>query len=465
MCVLQLAGCLSPSPAPNDDAPAFADWYTAASSEPLRTQIRPEQGPLVTLSAQDMPLVDFARYLADQAGVSMVVSSGLDGQAVTIEVTDIPVDSVIALVARRLGVEANRSGGVYFLGELRPEDRAVYVRSVKRLDSDGLKQALGVIISANGRLETFDDGLVVLADKVEVVQRVANLVDQIEAAPSQSWVVQLYLLSLRGFDFKELGLDAVPAADIAIRAATTGGSTFELGAALNGVLLADQRREVSRIVAAPLFVLLDGSEASIADGQVLRVPQRTVSSEGTVTITGFEQVQTGLDAVVRVRDLGSGRATLDLDISISEVTGFLEDLPQVQNQQFATKAAIESGGVYLLGSLSRGSTLSGTRGAFLSVKRDESDQRTVYVWARTYRIGSPGDSLHESHSANQAIPHTRRETSIPPKPAMGGGAFPSPGRGETGKGSGPGGQPNTLPDTEHTEAINPSHHEVKHETP
>ncbi len=331
----------------------------------------------------------------------MVVSQSLDSRPVTVEVTDIPVDSVIALVARRLGVEANRSGGVYFLGELRPEDRAVYVRSVKRLDAEGLKAALGVIVSANGRLETFEDGLVVLADKVEVVQRVADLVDAIEAAPSESWVVQLYLLSLRGYDFRELGLDAVPAADIAMRAATTGGSAFELSAALNGILVADQRREASRIVAAPLFVLLDGSEASIADGEVLRVPQRTVSSEGTVTVTGFEQVQTGLEALVSVRDLGDGKATLDLDVSISEVTGFLEDLPQVQNQEFVTRAAIESGGVYLLGSLSRGSTLSGTRGAFLSVKRDEDDQRTVYVWARTYRIGqnpAPKGDLAKIHS-------------------------------------------------------------------
>jgi hypothetical protein len=283
-------------------------------------------------------------------------------------------------------VEANRSSGVFFLGELRPEDRAVYVRSVKRLDAEGLKAALQVITSANGRIETFDDGLVVLADKVEVIQRVADLVDRIENAPSESWVVQLYLVSLRGYDFRELGLDAVPAAEVAMRAATTGGSTFELSAALNGLLRADARRESSRIVAAPLFLMLDGSESNIADGETLRIPQRTVSSEGTVTVTGFEQVQTGLEATVAVRDLGQSKATLDVDLSISEVTGFIGDLPQVNTQAFTTRAAIASGGVYLLGSLNRGSTLNGRSGAFLSVARDEAEQRVVYVWARAYKI-------------------------------------------------------------------------------
>ena len=126
----------------------------------------------------------------------------------------------------------------------------------------------------------------------------------------------------------------------------------------------------------------------IADGETLRTPQRTVSSQGTVTVTGFEQVQTGLESVGGVRDLGHGRATLDVELSISEVTGFVGNLPQVNTQAFTTKAAIESGGVYLLGSLNRGSTLNGRSGAFLSVARDEAEQRVVYVWARTYRIGA-----------------------------------------------------------------------------
>lgn len=367
--------------------PTFRDWYAKAAAEDVRTEVRSDEGPLVTVSVQEMQLVDFARYLADETGVSIVVSTGIDTRPVTLEVTDIPVEAVIALVARRLGVEANQSGGVFFLGELRPEDRAVYVRNVKRLDAEGLKAALQVITSANGRVETFDDGLVVLADKVEVIQRVADLIDRIETAPSESWIVQLYLVSLRGYDFRELGLDAVPAAEVAMRAATTGGSSFELSAALNGLLRADARRESSKIVAAPLFLMLDGSESNIADGDTLRIPQRTVSSEGTVTVTGFEQVQTGLEATVAVRDLGQSRATLDVELSISDVTGFIGDLPQVNTQAFTTRAAIESGGVYLLGSLNRGSTLNGRSGAFLSVARDEAEQRVVYVWARTYRIG------------------------------------------------------------------------------
>ena len=260
-------------------APTFRDWYAAATAEDGPSDVQTDASPLVTLSVQEMALVDFARYLADETGVSIVVASGIDTQAVTLEVTDIPVDDVIALVARRLSVEVNRSaGGVYFLGELRPEDRAVYVRNVKRLDADQLKAAIQVITSATGRVEAYPDGLVVLADKVEVVQRVADLIGRIEAAPSESWVVQLYLISLRGFDFRELGLDMVPAAEIAMRAATTGGSTFELSAALNGLLRADARRESSTIEAAPLFLLLDGSNATIADGVTIRIPQRTVSS-------------------------------------------------------------------------------------------------------------------------------------------------------------------------------------------
>jgi len=105
-----------------------------------------------------------------------------------------------------------------------------------------------------------------------------------------------------------------------------------------------------------------------------------------MTVTGFEQVQTGLESVVGVRDLGLGLATLDVELSISEVTGFVGDLSQVNTQAFTTQTAVQTSGVYLLGSLSRGSTLQGLSGAFLSVARDEAEQRVVCVRARTYRI-------------------------------------------------------------------------------
>ena len=109
-----------------------------------------------------MEVVTFARMVAREAGISVVVEDDLDSKKISLEVSDTPAAEVLELVARRLGVELSRVGGAYFLGELRPEDRAVYVRRVRRLSSEELQAAVEVLISDNGRVTAYPDGLVVV---------------------------------------------------------------------------------------------------------------------------------------------------------------------------------------------------------------------------------------------------------------------------------------------------------------
>lgn len=339
-----------------------------------------------------MPLVAFARMLADRAGVSVVVSSRLDDRPVSLEVQDVSVGSVLALVARRLGVELTYSGGVHFIGELRPEDRGVYVRRVRRLDRDGLTGAVETLLSQNGRVQAYDDGLVVVGDRVEVLHRVAELLDRVESAGADSWVVQVHMLATRESDLSDFGLDAVPALDAAVTYATASnapddGAAASLSGSLTAMLRAERTIESVELVTAPLFVLVDGGVATLADGDELRVPQFSISEFGVQTVTGFELVQTGLSMEVGLRDLGDERARVEFSTQLSAVVGFVEgNLPTINTQRYRTNAVIRSGGVYLLGSLDRGRTLQGVDGPFRSAKRDEFEDRTFHVWLRAFRI-------------------------------------------------------------------------------
>lgn len=339
-----------------------------------------------------MPLVAFARMVADRASVSVVVSSRLDDRPVSLEVQDVTVGSVLALVARRLGVELTYSGGVYFIGELRPEDRGVYVRRVRRLDREGLTGAVETLLSQNGRVQAYDDGLVVVGDRVEVLHRVAELLDRVESAAADSWVVQVHMISTRDGDMSALGLETTPALDVAATYADAsssspdGGST-ELLASLRALLRAERSMEAVELVTAPMFVLVDGGTATLADGDELRVPQFSISEFGTQTVTGFEVVQTGLSVDVSLRDLGSGRARVELRTSMSSVVGFIEDtLPTINTQRYQTNAVVRSGGVYLVGALRRNERLEGVDGPLRSLRRTEREDRTVMIWLRAYRI-------------------------------------------------------------------------------
>ena len=225
----------------------------------------------------------------------------------------------------------------------------------------------------------------------------ADLLDQVESAGADSWVVQVHMIASRESDLREFGLDTMPALDVAATYATaSNGASPGLDAALSGsltaMLRAERTQENVELVTAPLFVLIDGGRATLADGDELRIPQFSISDFGTQTVTGFEIVQTGLSMEVGLRDLGVARARVELRTSISEVVGFVEEtLPTINTQRYETNAVISAGGVYLLGALQRRGRRSGVDGPFASVERSEADDRTLFIWLRAYRIdGSLG---------------------------------------------------------------------------
>lgn len=360
----------------------------------------PESGdesalPLVTLSADSAPLSAVLRMLAMDTGVSLVAASALDSATVTLRLVDVPLDEALDVIARRLGAELTQFGGVYYLGTLRESDRGVLVRRVRRLTADEITSAVGVLITTTGKVQAYPDGLLVVGDHVPTLRRVSELLDQVESAPAEAWVVQLHLLTSRQSRSHDLGVDLTPAAQLSLAAATASGSGSTsqamLRASLDGVLRAQLSTDTSRLLAQPAFLLSDGVPARLEDVTELRIPTRTTSPEGTVTESGYQVVTAGLTVEVQVRELGRDRARLSVEVDLGDVVAFLgeQQLPQIARQQFATQAAIVSGGVYLLGELQRSRSIQSVSGLLRSATSGEATTDTVQVWARAYRVRPP----------------------------------------------------------------------------
>lgn len=353
-----------------------------------------------------MPLIQFVRQLSNQTGVSIVVEARLDQQSVTADFRGETVDQILDVVSRRLGVEVTRLGQVYYLGTLKREDLGVLVRRVRRLTADELSECVRVLQSDKGSLAAFDDGLLVIGDRVEVLARIDDLLSQVEAADSATWVLQLYLVSLEDAALRDLGFDARPSLDVAATFASASmgvtpgaASALALSGGLNSVLTAASTNSNAHLVAEPLFLLLDGSKSEFSRGDVVPVPQRAISEQGTVTTTGFTNMKTGLVCAVELREMRAATARLTVDVSMSDIVRFVEFAPVTREDRFTTSAEVQSGGVYLLGSLVRQADQSQILGA-LQIRNTQNRTDTVMqVWARAYRVGgsvqqeTPGDSL------------------------------------------------------------------------
>lgn len=341
-----------------------------------------------------MRLGAFLRWLSNETGVSVVASSALDDQPVTVDVVEQGVSDILTVVARRLGVQVTRTGTLFYLGELRPEDRGVLVRRVRRLNEVQLKTAIAAFGSENGRVTTFEDGLVVVADRVEVLQRVHEMLDRVEASSTDTWVIQFSIISLVDSDLKRLGFQVEPLIDVAASFGAGSGvgvvKAASLTAGLSAVLDVARESSSSRIVGEPLVIIGDGRTANLTDGRKIPIAKRTVSPEGTVSITGFDFVDTGLQLTAGLREQTTDEALITVKVSLSEVIGFVAgEAPITSATTFDTVATIRSGGVYLVGSVVRRSHRDLAAGGLETVKETVSDHSTVQLWCRAFRIGAP----------------------------------------------------------------------------
>lgn len=377
--------------------PTFQEHYERLAVMAPTKATTPQEQLRVTISAQQMPLVQFCRWLSNEAGVSIVVEQRLDSQLLTVDVVDQTVSETLNVVARRLGVEVTQAGRLYFVGQLKPEDRGVLVRRVRRLSDEQLRNCLSVLRSDNGDAVAFPDGLVVVADRVEVLARVDDLLSQVEAADSATWVLQLHLVSLEDAALRDLGFDAVPALEVSATfaaASSTGITAAPLGlgslrGGLDSILRSAHEDRRVQVVAQPMFLLGDGETSEHVRGQRVPIPKRAVSDQGTVTTQGFEYVQTGLVCKVSLREVRAESARLSLDVSMSDVVRLVENAPITREDRYTTTAEVQSGGVYLVGSLVRQSDNDKTLGGFQRRYAQDRSDTVLQVWAQAFRVGQP----------------------------------------------------------------------------
>lgn len=386
-CLFLLSGCGSVE---RPAAPVFSDLYSRVALLAQAPHIGVDAERRFSFSAQGAPLPALLRQIGDVAEVSVIAHSSLHDSKVSVEIKNAPVPEVLASIARSLDRRLTRIGGIYFLGPVEPEDRGALVRKVRRLGSEELTRICDLFKSENGRTHVSSDGLVVVADRVEVLERLALTFDQIERAEASSWVVQLVVVALGERTKNTLGISTDLTAQFAANLATPDIANWSASGVLGALLQSVHDSSDSRVVAQPMLVVRDGSTSTIRRGEDLRLAKRSTSPYGTSEVTGYEVIPTGLTITTTLRDDTARAASLALKLDLSSISGYQDDLPIITTQGLESQTSLTTGGVYLLGSLEASSyarTLTGSPLPLL-YGRDRSAY-TLQIWCRAYRIAGP----------------------------------------------------------------------------
>src|SRR5690606_34723167 len=132
---------------------------------------------------------------------------------------------------------------------------------VVRLSADDLRQTVGTMLSEHGNVHVQSDGLVMVGDRVEVLEKINEMLDRVESAPVDVWAVQFFVVSINDTDASQVGVDIDQAVDVAATFAAASSGAASAGADVRGSLSAALRlaitRDRSRTITTPMFVMTD----------------------------------------------------------------------------------------------------------------------------------------------------------------------------------------------------------------
>jgi type II secretory pathway component GspD/PulD (secretin) len=392
--------------------PAFPDLYRELSNGVKEKKPSAIDKDKVTVAVAGMSLSEFVRFLARAYSISVVMTEGLDDKLVTLDAHDLSIQTVLSMAARRAGVSVCKLGTVYYLGEVRPEDRAVYVRRCRRLTAEELQGALNGVLSTNGSVQAYADGLVVVADRAEVLSRVEEVIEAIESAESVTWCVQLYMVSATHQGLTDVGFDLVPAVKIG---ATLAGASSSLGttallaagsqtgaqldASLNAMLQASNDQHQIRVLAQPLLMSVDGVESKIQVGGRYPIAKSAVTGLGTVSNTGFTTVNTGLTVECQVREISETVGRMVLHVETNDIESITpQGAPVTKVESADVTVDVVSGGVYLLAALEREETSSQIAALLKLGKKWGEGKRVMLIFGRAYRVAFDPQGLRKDRN-------------------------------------------------------------------
>ncbi|WP_087717679.1 type IV pilus secretin PilQ [Salinicola salarius] len=364
-------------------------------------------GHRITLDFQDIPVRDVLSIIAEESGLNVIASDGVQGN-VTLNLTDVPWDQALDLVLRNHGLSARREGNVMMVaptGELANLQRQtletreqtkqlaplttefVQIRYAKAEDLAALlRGGEGVgMMSERGRI-TVDPrtNTLILRDTREQIDAIRRTIEHLDV-PVRQVQIEARIVIARDSATRELGvnwgmsanggrhfdLDGAADGDASTVPTTSddpasygGGLAVDLGndtnpasafsfGYLSGDILIDlelralEREGKSQTISQPKVITANQRTAIIKQGQ--EVPYQEASSSGA-TSTEFKEAVLSLEVTPQITP--DDRIIMDLRINNDDISDTRYDgAPAIDTNEIQTQVLVNNGETVVLGGI------------------------------------------------------------------------------------------------------------------
>jgi hypothetical protein len=354
------------------------------------------------MSATDQPFSLVVADLASEAGVS-VLAGGIT-ELVTADFYEVEAETAFREVAQQVGLAAVYTDGIVSFRKPGGIAEQFAVFSAGYLSNEDVGGALKLVLGGEGESK-FIGQRVLVSGSDEAVQRAREVLDQFQTGPD-GWLLQVALVEVSESFRRDLGIgwNVGAAGRLDARADWTpvlGHPEMPFVGAGARVLVeavaqaADLGRDAQVLTVGTLF-LLEGTPTEMQNGDVVPVPQRQTSPEGTVRVVGYDKIATGFTVRADGHRVPEG-LLLSINPKYSTVTGFVEDAPIVAERSISGTAVMRSGDWMVLSGLDASALRRSTTGVpgmpasyFTSSESRTAESGSMLVLVRAVRVFSGG---------------------------------------------------------------------------
>lgn len=351
--------------------------------------------------AHELPIRDAVLELSRQAGVSVVAPES--EQSVSFELEDVDAEAAFRLVASHADLGVVYRDGVVSFGSEVDGRESFAILDPGYVDPAKAADVFAVSLGSEGEVREVG-GRLAFGGSREGLRRAVDVAQGFQLGPD-GWLLRVVVYEVSKQVEREVGIDldlgfaleANAGAGAGDFVAPLTGSRAALSVSALGKLAETGSQAKVRTVGT-LF-LLEGEESTLQQGDSVPIPQRTVSSEGTVSTNGYQYVDTGFTITANGRRVPGG-LLLTLDPKISSIKGFVEEAPIFSQSTVTGTVVVRSGEWVIMSGLqrtARSDSASGLPGVkktpLTSMSRDEMSDGSLIICVHAERVtqGKTGD--------------------------------------------------------------------------
>jgi len=333
-------------------------------------------GENVSLSVRDTNVAEIFEMLARKERTNILLAKGVGGE-ISINLYDVPMETAIRSIAEAAGYVVERRGASYVV--LTPEDggkdpasgiTAVRTFPVHYSDPETVVAVLKNHLSPYGKVTTLAARkLLVVEDQPEFLERIARLLPEIDAMPTQVFI-EGKILEVTLSDNEAFGVDWKQLLTVNGEQGAFGtrllSDPTSAGLFVNLVtphlqLALDTLRSTGRVrtLSTPRLLALENQEASVIVGD--RQGFRVTTTVNQVTTESIEFLESGVILKVTPSVDKTGRIMMAIHPEVS--TGTIKDgIPAQTTTEVTTQLVAEDGQTVFIGGLIKNTRNKNRRG-------------------------------------------------------------------------------------------------------